>query len=106
MKNIIKTTLKEFLNENNNSKLRNDLCEIISSFIDKYGKNLAAHSHIKRVENDALGILAEEIANFLEYDNYREIWSILDKWSKNDALFDDNIMGLSEFILSELDILR
>ncbi len=97
---------KQFVNENKNLSLRNDLETIISNFTKKYGKTLSAHPNIKRVENDALGILAEEIDKFLNYDDYRKIWSILNKFTKNDALFDDNNMGLAETILNELNLDR
>ena len=97
---------KQFVNENKNLSLRNDLETIISNFTKKYGKTLAAHSHMKRIENDLLGILAEEIDKFLNYGDYRKIWSILNKFTKNDALFDDNTMGLAETILDELNLDR
>lgn len=104
----------ELLNERNNVKttlidiasIRNDLETIISNFTKKYGKTLAAHSHMKRIENDLLGILSEEIDKFLNYGDYRKIWSILNKFTKNDALFDDNNMGLAETILDELNLDR
>jgi hypothetical protein len=84
------------------SHLRNEIEKIISNFTNRYGKALAAYPHIKRVENDALGILAEEIDKFLSYGNYRKIWSMLNRFTKNDALFDDNNMGLAETLLDEL----
>ena len=94
---------QQFVNENKNLSLKNDLETIISNFTTKYGKTLAAHPNIKRIENDVLGILAEEIDKFLNYGDYRKIWSILDKVTKNDALFDDNNMGLAETLLDELN---
>lgn len=94
---------QQFVNENKNLSLKNDLEKIISNFTTKYGKTLAAHPNIKRIENDVLGILAEEIDKFLNYGDYRKIWSILDKVTKNDALFDDNNMGLAETLLDELN---
>jgi hypothetical protein len=97
---------KQFVNEQRDFSLRNDIYKIINEFTNKYGKTLAAHSHIKRVENDALGILAEKIDTFLNYGDYRKIWSILNNFTKNDALFDDNNMGLSETILDELNLGR
>ncbi len=97
---------KQFVNEQRDISLRNDICKIIDEFTNKYGKTLAAHSHIKRIENDALGILAEKIDNFLNYGDYRKIWSILNNFTKNDALFDDNNMGLSETILDKLNLGR
>lgn len=102
LKNFIKTKIREFMIENKDYTLRNDLTKIISDFINKYGKPLAAYPHIKRVENDILGELAESIDKYLDYGDYRKIWSILNKFTKNDALFDDNVVGLSETILNEL----
>lgn len=89
---------------NENLSLRNDLETIISNFTSKYGKKLSAHTHIKRIENDVLGTLAEEIDNFLNYGDYRKIWSIIDKFTKNGVLFNDNNMGLAEAILDELNL--
>ena len=59
-------SLNEFLNENKNN-LKNNITNIIDEFTKKYGKKLAAHPNIKRIENDLLGILAEEIDKFLNY---------------------------------------
>jgi hypothetical protein len=89
------------LAEMQDNTLRNDLTKIISVFINKYGKSLAAHPHIKQVENDILGELSESIAKYLGYEDYRKIWSIIDKFTKNDGLFDDNINGLAEAIIDE-----
>jgi hypothetical protein len=100
MKNI--KNFNDFVNEQRDFSLRNDVCKIIDDFTIKYGKTLAAHPSIKRVENDVLGILAENIDKFLNYGNYRKIWTIIDNFTKNDALFDDNNMGLAETILEQL----
>jgi hypothetical protein len=93
---------KQFLKEQHDTTSLNNLCEIIDEFTNKYGKTLAAYPHIKRVENDVLWILAEKIDIFLDYGNHRKILSILNNFTKNDALFDDNNMGLCETILDEL----
>ena len=101
-----KTIVKEFLNENKNLSLRDDVVSIIRNFCNEYGKQLAAHSHVLRIEKDVLHILAERIDKFLKYDNYRKIWSIISKFNNNDAMFDDNNVILAETILDELNLNR
>lgn len=95
---------KQFLNENKKLSLRDNVVSIIRNFCNEYGNPLAAHPHIKRIEKDVLYILAERIDKFLNYGDYRKIWSIINKFNNNDAMFDDNNVILTEIILDELNL--
>ena len=109
LKKIIKTTLREFLNENNNIKLKDDINIIIDEFTTKYGKTLAAHSHIKRIESDIFWKLAQDIDKYLMFNygndtSYKKILNIIDDFTNGGALFNDNNTTLSEKILKGLDM--
>lgn len=80
------------------------LCEVITSFTNKHGKPLVMYPNIKKLGSDTFGFLAEEINTYLNYSNYRFIWSILLKFTNNGDLYDDNNLGLSEFIIDELKL--
>lgn len=102
--------IKNFANENNNNnKLKDNINIIIDEFTTKYGKILAAHPHIKRVENDILCKLAQDIDKYLMFNygndtSYRKILNIIDDFTSGDALFNDNNTTLAENILKEFSM--
>lgn len=49
LRNLVKTTFREFLSENKKLSLRDDVVSIIRNFCNEYGKPLAAHPLIKRI---------------------------------------------------------